>query len=105
MTAIEAIQRVCAELGHEELHRERTELFADRKKLMTAVMEAMMRLHVVRTEKIEKRPIHEVLRENLDALPWPEFRFLAAFITGHEQPAIMFWKRAVEGEPDEGGAP
>ena len=69
---------------------------------MTAVMEAMMRLHVVRTEKIQKSPVQEVLRERLDALPWPEFRFLAAYITGHEQPAIMFWKHAVEGEPDEG---
>lgn len=37
------------------------------------------------------------------ALPWPEFRLLAAYITGHESPAISFWKCAVEGEPDGGG--
>ncbi len=100
-----AIQRICGEFGHEELHREREELFADREKLMTAVMEIMMKLVVIRKEKIGNRPTHEVLRERLDALPWPEFRLLAAYITGHEHPAIMFWKRAVEGEPNEGAAP
>ncbi len=94
------------DFGHEEQFRERDELFADREKLMAAVMEAMMRLVVVREEKIADRPVRDVLRERLDALPWPEFRFLAAHLTGHEMPAIMFWKRAVEGEtetaPDEG---
>ncbi len=81
------------------------ELFADRDKLMTATMEAMMRLYVVREEKIGERPTHEVLRERLNALPWPEFRLLAAYITGHESPAIGFWKYAVEGESGEDGTP
>ena len=56
-------------------------------------------------ETIEKRPTHEVLREHLDALPWPEFRLLAAYITGHETPAVSFWREAVGDEieiaPDE----
>ena len=46
----------------------------------------------------------DLRQDEQDALPWPEFRLLAAYITGHESPAISFWKRAVEGEPDEGGA-
>ena len=100
LTAIEAIQRACAKLGEEELLRECDELFANRDKLMTAVMAAMMKFHVVREKKIGDRPTHEVLRERLDALPWPEFRLLAAYITGHEDPAISFWKGAVEGEAE-----
>ncbi|MCH8113098.1 MAG: hypothetical protein IH905_14285, partial [Proteobacteria bacterium] len=105
LTAITAIQRVCKELGEKELLRERGELFADRDKLMAAVMEVLMKAYVVREEKIADRPTHEVLRERLDALPWPEFRLLAAYITGHEAPAVSFWKSAVEGEPDGGAAP
>ena len=104
MTAGVAIQRACEELGRNEIIRERNELFADRDKLMTATMEAMMRIHVVREEKIGERLAHEVLRERLEALPWPEFRLLAAYMTGHESPAIGFWKRAVEGELEKGGA-
>ena len=97
MTAGVAIQRAAQELGQRELMQERDELFADRNKLMTATMEAMMRVYVVREEKIGERPTHEVLRERLEVLRWPEFRLLAAYITGHEGPAIGFWRNAVEG--------
>ncbi len=78
----------------------REELFADREALMSAVMDTMMKQHVVREEKTVGRPTHEVLRERLDALPWPEFQLLAAHITGHDSPAIGFWRKAVEAEED-----
>ena len=98
LTAVEAIQRVCGQLGEKELLQERGELFADRDKLMTAVMAVMMNIHRVREKKIGNRPTREVLHERLDALPWPEFRFLAAHITGHEDPALSFWIEAIEDE-------
>jgi ParB/RepB/Spo0J family partition protein len=104
MTAGVAIRRACEELGEREIIRERDELFADRDKLMTATMEVMMRLHVMRQEKIDDRPTHEVLRERLGVLPWPEFRLLAAYMTGHKSPAIGFWKHAVESESKKAGA-
>ena len=71
------------------------ELFASRGNLMDAVMAALSRHHSVRECTINGQPVHEVMRERFDALPEPEFTLLAAYITGHEMPAISFWAKAL----------
>ncbi len=81
--------------------KSRADLFSDRGQLMTAVMDSMMKLHVVREGTLGRRACHEVLRERLDQLPWPEFRFLAAHVLGEQLSAISFWKQAVENIPIE----
>jgi ParB/RepB/Spo0J family partition protein len=73
----------------------RHDLFGDRDQLKAAVLKLLQKLYVFREHKIGDRRASELLWERLSALPWPEFVFLAAHLTGHESPALSFWIKEV----------
>ena len=55
---------------------------------MRAVMDALKRAHFVREGRHDDRRVCEVLEERLEQLPLPEFKMLAAYITGYEDFAV-----------------
>lgn len=98
ITPIGAVNSALQRLQIHDSHEKRNELFEDRERLTVALIEAMTRIHVFRTEKIGKAPVAEVFRKRMDNMPWPELRFLAAHVLGEQMPAIMFWLEAARAD-------
>ncbi len=58
----------------------------------------MTRQEKFRTGKFGKASAAEIFRQRMDSLPWPEFRFLAAYALGEQMPSLSFWMDAVREE-------
>jgi hypothetical protein len=98
-----ALDAALAQAKREQERVETSALFADRECLTAAVVEALTRFAVVRTETIGEQPATEALRSRLNAVAWPELRLLAGYILGGmaKDAAPGLWLYAVR---QEGGA-
>ena len=82
-----AINRV---MGARRLAEQKT-LFADRSKLLGTVLSEMGKAFMIREGRVDGRPALEVLAERLSDMPEPEFRLLAAYISGYSLAAPTYW--------------
>jgi ParB/RepB/Spo0J family partition protein len=89
------LQHRIADILRERTLAARDHLFGDPDRIRAAILKRLQEMFVFRESKMGGRPTSEVLGERLAALPWPEFVYLAAHVTGHEDAALSFWIRAV----------
>jgi hypothetical protein len=84
---------------------ERDAIFGNRQRLTDTVVGEFERFFLIRAGEIGGEPALDVLSRRLAALPWPEFRLLAAYILDKSIPdsaaaGPAFWLHAVQEEQE-----
>lgn len=79
---------------------ERESLLSSRDNLQTAISAKLNELALMREGRIGERASVEVMIERLAALPFPEFQFIGALLTGHGDVAPAYWLKSIRKELD-----
>jgi ParB/RepB/Spo0J family partition protein len=98
LTAEEALRRTINRGLFDKGIEDRNALFDDRERLLDAAVDSQRKYYDIREGVIDGRKAVDVFRERLAALPYPEFRMLAAYLTGHSEIVPGTWFQALGGK-------
>jgi hypothetical protein len=106
-SSVEVTFKVCVErLIQEKQAAEEDELFADRDRLLAAVIDKLASAKPFSKAIVEDRPAKQVLKKRLQSLAPAEFEMLAAAVLRAESvvPMTLRWLKAVGGRPSTSGS-